>query len=332
MALLMLLPMGSELFAQQTPYYGQYAPGQQSGYGQQPYSPQPYPQQAYPQQSYSQQPYVQQSYPTAGRAYPQQAYGQAQPVARPLNAQQLEQLVAPIALYPDTLVAQMLAAATYPAQVVDADRWRQTQGNAYPDQIAGGADVQPWDPSVKALTAFPQILTEMDQNLQRTTELGSAYYNQPQDILEAVQVMRQRAQAAGNLQSTPQEAVNYEQGNIVLAPVNPQMIYLPVYNLNPWTIYGQPISPYPGFSLLGALGSFLGSSPVGFGLGIAMTVFNHTSWGWMGWGLNWLAQSILFHQSNYFSHSTTVADWGFPHGGPRAFFATRKCSFAHQRL
>jgi len=93
----------------------------------------------------------------------------------------LEQLVAPIALYPDTLVAQMLAASTYPAQVVDADRWLQALGNASPYQIAGGADVQNWDPSVKALTAFPQVLAEMDRNVQWTTGLGNAYYNQPQD-------------------------------------------------------------------------------------------------------------------------------------------------------
>ena len=91
--------------------------------------------------------------------------------------------MAPIALYPDTLVAQVLAASTYPAQVVDADRWRQAQGYASPDQIAAGADAQTWDPSLKALTAFPQVLAEMDRNLQWTTDLGNAYYNQPQDVL-----------------------------------------------------------------------------------------------------------------------------------------------------
>jgi hypothetical protein len=247
---------------------------------------------------------------------PQQNYEQA----HPLNAQDLQQLVAPIALYPDTLVAQILTASTYPAQVADADRWRRAQGYASSEQIAAGADAQPWDPSVKALTAFPQVLAQMNYNLQWTTELGNAYYNQPQDVLEAVQGMRQRAQAAGNLRSTPQEAVNYDQGNIVLAPVNPEVVYVPVYN--PWAVYGQPISPYPGFSLLGALGSFIGSSfgplAVRFGLGIATTAFMHTPFGLLAWGLDWLAQSVLFHGSNYYSRSTTVADWGLPHGGPRA--------------
>jgi Protein of unknown function (DUF3300) len=243
--------------------------------------------------------------------------GQAQLPAGPLNAEQLEQLVAPIALYPDTLVAQVLAASTYPAQVVDADRWGQAQGYASAEQIAAGADAQTWDPSLKALVAFPQVLAEMDRNLQWTTDLGNAYYNQPQDVLQAVQVMRQRAQASGNLQSTPQETVSYDRGNIELAPVNPQEVYVPAYN--PWGVYGQPVSPYPGFSLMDVLGSFFGSSPVSYGLGIAMTAFSHMSWGWLAWGLSWLSQSVLFHQANYSSHSTTVSDWGFPHAGRHAF-------------
>ena len=248
--------------------------------------------------------------------------------AQPLNAVQLEQLVAPIALYPDTLVAQVLAASTYPGQVADADHWRQTQGYASPDQIAAGADVQNWDPSVKALTAFPQVLAQMDRNLQWTTDLGNAYYNQPQDVLEAVQVMRRRAQAAGNLQSTPQQTVHYDQGYIQLMPVNPQVVYVPTYN--PWTVYGEQVSPYPGFSLLGAVESFLGSSPINYGLGIAMSAFSQTPWGWLAWGLNWLAQSVLFNQSDYYSHSNTVADWGFRHDGLHAY--ARKGSICGAQL
>ena len=328
---LLLLPV--ELLAQQGyPYNGQYPP--QPAYGQQGYSqPQPYGQQPYyPQQqqpygqqaAYPQQPYPQQqAYPGYGQGQMQPGYGQPQPQMQPLGAQQLEQLVAPIALYPDPLVAQVLTASTYPAQVAEADRWRQAQGYAPAEQIAGGADAQNWDPSVKALTAFPQVLAEMDRNMRWTTDLGNAYYNQPQDILQAVQVMRQRAQAAGNLQNTPQETVSYDQGNIEVAPANPQVVYVPAYN--PWAVYGQPVSPYPGFSLLGAIGSFVGAavgasfgaSPVSFGLGILMTAFNRTPFGFIGWGLSWLAQAVLFHQSSYFSHSTTVADWGFPHGGRR---------------
>jgi hypothetical protein len=239
---------------------------------------------------------------------PQQGYAPRQP----LSAPDLEQLVAPIALYPDTLVAQILAASTYPAQVADADRWRRAQGYATTDQIAGGANTMLWDPSVKALTAFPQVLAQMDQNLHWTTELGDAYFNQPQDVLEAVQVMRRRAQQAGNLNSTPQESVTYDQGTIAVAPANPQVVYVPVYN--PWGVYGQPVAPYPGFSVLGALGSFFESSAVRFGLGIALNAFARTPWGWLGWGLSWLTQSVLFQGGNYYSHSATVAHWGLPYG------------------
>jgi hypothetical protein len=229
----------------------------------------------------------------------------------------VEQLVAPIALYPDTLVAQVLAASTYPAQVVDADRWLQMQGNASGYAIAGGADMQNWDPSVKGLTAFPQVLEEMDRNRQWMTDLGNAYYNQPQDVLEAVQVMRQRAQAAGNLQSSAQEQVSYDQGAIELAPPTPQMVYVPQYN--PWTVYGDPVTPYPGFNLLGAIGSFF-SSTVGpgllhFGAGIAMAAFDHTPFGWLSWAVSWLGHEIFFNHSGYSSHSTTVANWGLPRTG-----------------
>jgi hypothetical protein len=268
--------------------------------------------------------------PSGGQEWPQshqdepysadqeQPYGDSAPPARqPLDPGQLEQLVAPIALYPDALVAQVLAASTYPQQVAEADRWRQAQGYRTPDQIASGADAEDWDPSVKALTAFPQVLAQMDRNLEWTSDLGNAYYNQPQDVLEAVQVMRHRAQAAGTLRSTPQEAVRYDEGNIVLAPPDPQLVYVPTYN--PWTVYGAPVSPYPGFSLWGAMADVAGLLPLRYGLGIAMSAFTQP-WGWLAWGLDWLGHALLFNHADYYSHSGSVADWGFPH---RGFYAYR---------
>jgi hypothetical protein len=308
------------------PYGGQYVPQYApvpQGYGSQYGAPQGYSQPQYPQQAYAG------SYPQPGYGPPQPGYAQqgysAGPVSgQAMSAAQLEQLVAPIALYPDTLVAQMLAAATYPAQVADADRWLQAQGNVSPYQIAGGADSQNWDPSVKGLTAFPQVLAEMDRNSRWTTDLGNAYYNQPQDVLEAVQVMRQRAQAAGNLQDSPEENVSYNAGAIALAPPDPQMVYVPQYN--PWAVYGDPVTPYPGFSLIGAIGSIgsffnsgIGSSALRWGAGIAMGAFDHTPFGWLSWGLSWLTDLISFNHSNYATHSSTVADWGIRGGGARAF-------------
>ena len=297
LALLVLLHLlePGKLFAQQTPPSGQGWSQNDQYNGQYPLPQQP---------DYEQQPDVQPSYTDSSPA-------------RPLNAAQLEQLVAPIALYPDRLVAQVLAASTFPDQVADARYWRQMQGDASPDQIAAGADAQNWDPSVKALVAFPQVLAQMNRNQQWTSDLGNAHYNQPQDVLLAVQVMRRRAQAAGTLESTPQQAVDYDQGYIQLIPVNPEVVYVPTYN--PWTVYGEQVSPYPGFSLLGSVESFLGSSPITYGLGIAISAFSHAPWGWLAWGLNWFVQSVLFNESNYYSHSNTVADWGFRHDGLHAY-------------
>jgi Protein of unknown function (DUF3300) len=338
--------MAQQAWPPQNGYGSQY--GQPYGYGQpqynQPQYGQPgYSQPQYPQPQYGQPPYSQpgsypqQAYPDTDQGYAPQASGQPQPAYtqnQALNPDQLEQLLAPVALYPDALLAQVLAASTYPAQIAAADSWlqgMQAQGYGSPDQIAAGADAQTgWDPSVKSLTAFPQVLDMMARNLQWTTGLGNAYYNQPQDVMQTVQVMRQRAEDAGSLQSTPQEALTYDQGYIQLAPPNPQVVYVPMYN--PWAVYGQPVAPYPGFSLLGALGSGLGSFFAGgygagiggggiqYGLGIALAAFSHTPWGFLGWGLNWLANAVLFHQSDYFTHSTSVADWGLPHGGPRAYY------------
>jgi uncharacterized membrane protein YgcG len=320
----------SPQYVQPNPNYVPYPQDPPQLYSQRQYAP---PQQYAPQPQYSQQP---QYAPQPQYAQPQQAYAdrgpdirpdnppyedsqyaqQPSPAAQPFVAEQLEQLVAPIALCPDTLVAQILTASTYPAQVAAADNWLRSLGSASPDQVAYAVDAQAtWDPGVKALTAFPQVLAMMNQDLRWTTDLGNAYYNQPQDVLQTIQVMRQRAQDAGTLQGTPQEEVSNNQGYIQLAPVNPQVVYVPAYN--PWTAYGQPVSPYPGFSFtgaLGAIGSFLGNG-MRFGAGIGMAAFSHTPFGWAGWALNWLASNILFHQTPYYSQSTSVAHWGNPRGG-----------------
>jgi hypothetical protein len=318
-------------YPQNSPYYQQYAPNQPPAYGQPSYpqpgysqpqpSPQPYAQQPYPSQpspnQYGQQPYSQNPdgappYAELDRDDSQPGYGSSQSAPQPFSAEQLEQMLAPIALYPDALLAQVLAAATYPAQVAVADQWLRSMGNAPSEQIAAGADAQNWDPSVKALTAFPQVLAQMDHDLSWTTDLGNAYYNQPQDVLQTVQVMRQRAQAAGNLQSTPQESVTEDQGNIELAPPDPNTAYVPSYN--PRNVYGDPVQQYPGFSLLDTLGSVFGSSPIQYGLGIAMAAFNHTPFGLLSWALDWLGNGISFNHSNYYSQSTSVAHWGYGSG------------------
>src|SRR5450755_3507304 len=161
------------------------------------------------------------------------------------TADQLQQLVAPIALYPDSLVAQILAASTFPEQVVEADRWVQAHPDLKGDDLAKAVDQQPWDPSVKALTAFPTVLGNMDKNLSWASSLGDAYYNQQQDVMGAVQVMRQRAQAAGGLKTTSQQNVTTQGSTIVVEPASPQIVYVPAYN--PWLVYGDPIVAWPGW-------------------------------------------------------------------------------------
>ncbi len=303
-----------------SPYGNQYAspnaqPSPEYGGAQPQYTQPQYAQPQYaPQQPYPDQPY-------AASPYPQQDLAQPAGPVQSLNAQDLEQLLAPIALYPDALLAQILAASTYPAQVAVAAQWvdqMRAQGYGTPDQIAAGAQAQTgWDPSIKALTAFPDVLDMLNHNLEWTTNLGNAYYNQPQDVMQTVQVLRQRAEQAGNLQSTPQEDVNNNQGYIDIAPPNPEQVYVPTYD--PWAVYGPPISPYPGFSFFGALGNFLGGSPIQYGLSFAMGAFENSPFSLLAWGLDWLANAILFDHGNYSTHSSTVADWGLPHGGPRAY-------------
>jgi hypothetical protein len=327
---------------QQPEQYGQQ--NAQPQYGQPQYQQPQYQQPQYQQPQYAQQPDPSQQpngqYADQGQPYgqpygpgsdqtpnqgPDMGPAQAATTQQPLSASDLERLLAPIALYPDNLLAQILAASTYPEQVAAADQWlHQMQGQGQ-DQVAAGAEAQGgWDPSVKGLTAFPQVLDMMNQDLQWTTDLGNAYYNQPQDVMQTVQVLRDRAQQAGNLQTTPQEQVSDDQGYLEVAPENPDEVYVPAYN--PWNVYGAPIAPYPGYSVMGGLGSFFGGfggAMVQFWPGIGLAAFDRFPFGFGGWGLGWFSHGISFNHGAYYTHSNTVADWGFPHGGQRVFGARR---------
>jgi len=317
---------GQDQGGQYAPQYAQPAPP--NGYAQSQYQPQYAPPQApqdqqpqyAPQYTAPQQPYADQGPNGAQGPYAQPDESQAPPPAQALNAEDLEQLLAPIALYPDSLLAQILAASTYPAQVAVADQWVQqlrAQGYSSPDQIAAGANAQTnWDPSIKALTAFPDVLDMMNHDLEWTSSLGNAYYNQPQDVMQTVQVLRDRAEQAGNLESTPQEEVNNDQGYVELEPTNPEVVYVPTYN--PWDVYGEPIAPYPGFAFVGGLGDFYGGAPIEYGLGFTLGAFDRMPFGWSAWGCDWAGNGLMFNHSGYSTHSRQVADWGLARGGPRA--------------
>jgi hypothetical protein len=223
---------------------------------------------------------------------------------------ELNQLVAPIALYPDALIAQVVAAASFPSEIVEADRWMQANAGLNGAELAKAADSQSWDTSVKALTQFPSVLAMMDKNLSWTSALGEADVNQPQNVLEAVQVMRGRAQQAGNLQSTPQESVTTAGQSIEIQPADPDVVYVPEYD--PWDVYGEPLELYPDW--VGGPGAFVGPG-IEFGLGIGVGVFGGFGWGWHHWGADWHGREVLYNHNTYMSHSPTFDHSGFGHPG-----------------
>jgi hypothetical protein len=227
----------------------------------------------------------------------------------PLEAMQLDQLVAPIALYPDALVAQVLTASTFPDQVSDADNWIHQNGGMPPDQLAAAINSLPWDPSVKALAEFPTVLDNMARNNGWTAALGNAYYNQPGDVMNAVQAMRYQAQQAGTLRDTPQERVVYNGGLVMIEPVNPALVYVPYYN--PWGVYGAAITPWGGYYWGPPSGVVLGAGiAVGFGVGVGIGLFGHYGWGYSAWAPNWRGGVVVYNHTTYVSRSTTVINQG----------------------
>jgi hypothetical protein len=233
-----------------------------------------------------------------------QADAQTVQVAR-LSSAELNQLVAPIALYPDALVAQIAAAATYPTEVVEAERWMEQHSDLRGQALAQAVDQQPWDPSVKALTQFSSVLASMDKNLSWTSSLGEAYVDEPQNVLSAVQVMRRRAQQAGNLTSTSQETVTNDGETIAIAPADPEVVYVPEYD--PWTVYGAPVAFYPDW--IGVPGAFYYGPGIDFGIGIGL--FAGFGWGWHHWDADWHGHDFRYDHHPYISRSPT-----FDHHGP----------------
>jgi hypothetical protein len=169
------------------------------------------------------------------------------------------------------------------------------------EDLGQAVDQQPWDPSVKALAAFPSVLGNMDKNLSWTSSLGDAYYNQQDDVMDAVQVMRQRAQESGNLKTTPQQTVTTQDSAIVIEPASPEIVYVPAYD--PWVVYGGPIVawpgwyPYPGIWYEGPYLSF----GIGFGIGF----YGGYGWGWHHWGSDWHHHWVTHDHDRYDSRSRT---------------------------
>jgi len=228
---------------------------------------------------------------------PAPAEGTAQP------SDEILQLVAPIALYPDALVAQILTASTYPAEVVEAWRWMQQNSALKGKPLADAVNAQPWDPSVKALTQFSAVLDNMNQNLSWTSALGDAYVNEPDDVTNAVQVLRQRAQAAGTLETNSQQTVTAQDQTIDIEPADPDAVYLPAYD--PWLVYGAPLDAYPDW--FPVPGVYYDGPDLFFDAGLDLAAFGAFAWGWHHWGFDWHHHDALHDHAPYFSHSPTFA-------------------------
>jgi Protein of unknown function (DUF3300) len=218
-----------------------------------------------------------------------------------LTADELDGIVAPIALYPDALVAQILGAATFPYEIVDATLWLKDNSQLKGEALAKAVDQQSWDPAVKALTQFPSVLDNLAKNLAWTSALGEASATQQPDVMAAVQRMRAKAQAAGNLKSSPEiKVVQESPQTIVIQPANPQLVYVPVYN--PAVIYGVPFV-YPGYVYAAPPPS---TAVIAFGAGIAVGAMMYggcCTWGWSYWGTSWHSRTIVYNRNVYVGNS-----------------------------
>jgi Protein of unknown function (DUF3300) len=224
----------------------------------------------------------------------------------PLSANELQQLVAPIALYPDALVAQILGASTFPDQVAAASVWLQQNKNLTGASLMQAVDAQPWDPSVQALTQFPSVLDNLTKNLSWTSALGEAYHTQASDVMSAIQVLRAQAMAAGNLKSGSQITVVQQSPQvIVIQPTNPQVVYVPQYN--PTVVYGTTYVT-PGYSTADVVATGLLAFGVGIAVGAAMSNNNCCGWGYSAWNCNWHGGAVVYGSSAYYGNSA----W---HGG-----------------
>jgi hypothetical protein len=245
---------------------------------------------------------------------PDQAQTDEAPYAK-LTRDQLERLVAPIALYPDALVAQVLSASTFPSQLEDAEGWLQIHPGLSASDLAKQVDQQNWDPSVKALVQYPSVLENLSKNLGWTSELGDAYYNQQEDVMKAVQEMRKKAQKAGNLKTTSQTNVQDEHGQVDIEPANPEVVYVPAYD--PWLVYGYPIAPWPYW--VDVPGIWWGGPGIYFGIGFPVAPFFGFGWGWNAWGVDWYHHGVFYNHAPYFARGPAFFDRGGYYGGRPGF-------------
>lgn len=246
-------------------------------------------------------------------ALPSPQAGQPGQEAPKLSNDELDSLVAPIALYPDQLLAQMLAASTYPLEVVQLQQWSLKHKDLKDKALADAVEKEKWDASVQAMAAVPDAVKQLAENIKWTTDLGNAFLAQQADVMDAVQRMRTKAQGAGTLKSTEQQKVETKvvesKTVVVIEPTNPQVVYVPSYN--PVVVYGPPVYPYPPIYYPPA-GAYVATAAISFGVGMAMGAAWGGGWGWgCGWGGN---NITINNNNNFISNSNRVNQYN---GGNR---------------
>ena len=237
---------------------------------------------------------------------PAGGFAQDAETAPPIFRQEeLDQMLAPIALYPDSLLVQVLMAATYPLEVVQAARWVSANPNLRVDDMANALDKKNWDPSVKSLVNFPSILAMMNDKLEWTQDIGDAFLGQREQVMDTVQNLRAKAYTLGNLATTYEQVVVVEEDTIVIEPASPQIIYVPIYNptvvYGPWWYPAYPPYYYhpPGYSVARA-------GVISFGVGLTAGV----AWGYAWGNVNWNRNQVYVHPSR----SVTINNFHTGHG------------------
>jgi hypothetical protein len=241
------------------------------------------------------------------------------PPGQALTPDQLNDLVAPIALYPDPLLSQVLVASTYPLEVVQAYQWLQRNPGISGPALTQAAQQENWDPSVQALVLLPDVIKRLNDDVTWTTNLGNAFLAQQADVMDAVQRMRLKAQQAGKLGSTPQETVTTTtdagQPVVQIEPADPNVIYVPVYN--PVWVWGAPLwYPYPSWYWPGP-GVMVGGFGYGFGVGISIGGFFGGGWGgWGGWGWRpgWGSHTVIVNNGFIHRYNFNTAHLASVHG------------------
>lgn len=254
--------------------------------------------------------------PINGDAYPvPQTAATNEQSAPKIPADQLDSLVAPIALYPDPLLAQVLAASTYPLEIVQLQQWLSKNPNLKDKELADAVAKQPWDPSIQAMAALPDVVKRLADDIQWTTDLGNAFLAQQSDVMDAVQRMRQKAQTTGNLKSNEQQKVETKviesKSVIVVQQASPEVVYVPSYN--PTVVYGPPVYPYPPI-YYPPPGYYAAGMAISFGVGVAMGAMWSGGWGWgCGWGGH---NDIDVNINNNFNRNANIGSGNRPSNQP----------------